>query len=98
MPSRFTHAQLVDKALLLLREVAHHCSQSGSAVEPSRGLRLALALLYTGGDPRPFYEFWTLATERPEREPEVLAIAFGRFQRLRSCIAAISKVNGVDYY
>ena len=98
MPSRFTHTQLVDKALLLLREVAHRCSQTGTAVEPSRGLRLALALLYTGGDPRPFYEFRTLATEGPDRKPEVIAIAFGRFQAMRSCMAVISKANGVDYY
>lgn len=49
-----------------------------------------------GGDQRPFEEFWTLETERACQEREVEAIAIGRFQAMGTCVAAISRLNGVE--
>ena len=62
----------------------------------SRGLRLALTVLYPGGDRARFDAFWQMATEPCDYEVD--AIAFGRFQAMRSCMAAIRRANGVDYY
>ena len=96
MPSRFTHEQLVDKALLTLREALHQRYKTRQPLPTSRGLRLALAVLYPGGDRGSFDAFWQMATEAAEHEVD--AIAFGRFQAMRTCMAAISRANGVDYY
>ena len=96
MPSRFTHEQLVDKALLVLREALHQRYETRQPLPASGGLRLELAVLYTGGDRTTFDDFWKQATEPCDYEVD--AIAFGRFQAMRTCMAAISRANGVDSY
>ena len=55
-------------------------------------LRLALAFLYTGGNRRPFDEFWKAATGGGDGE--VYALAFGRFQTMRACLEAIHRLHG----
>ena len=49
-------------------------------------------MLYAGGDRTSFDAFWKQATEPCDYEVD--AIAFG--QAMRTCMAAISRVNGVD--
>lgn len=93
---RFSREQLVDKALLALREAIEEVGRREGSIERSRHLRFVLAFLYTGGDRRPFDQFWEAATRGTLGQKEVMAIHFGRRQTMRSCLAAISRLHGVE--
>jgi muramidase (phage lysozyme) len=96
---RFAQEQLVDKALMALREAMTDCYHSGRGVAPTRALRFALAFLYTGGDRQPFDDFWRDVTQlHGADQAEVMSTAFGRYQTLRSNLNRIARLHGVDYY
>lgn len=91
---RFTEDELVDKALLALREIAM-AHQQGPW--PHRDtLRAVLAFLYRGGDREPYDRFYRAATQAGEGE--VLSQSFGRFQTMRAAYAAIAREWGRDYW
>jgi hypothetical protein len=97
MPSRFSHDELIDKALAALREAAQQIHNRAGPVDRSAALRFALAFLANGHDDRAFVLFWKAAT-RPLGAHEARhpggSIAFGRLQSLDNALGFIHRLHG----
>lgn len=98
MPNRFTDAELVDKALLVLREVVQQVRDRAGPVERSAALRFALAFLANEHADRAYVAFWNAATraagtmEGPSHRQS--AEHFGRLQTLDNACGFIHRLHG----
>lgn len=91
-PSRFTKDELVDKALLAVKEAARQRARD-EAVPRTHALRFALAFLADGQDRRVYDMFWKAVTE-PLRAGEVLSDSFGRRQTIDNACGFIHRKHG----
>lgn len=90
MPTRFTRAELVDRALAALKEAADLRLRNEPV--PPQTLRFVLAFLAAGHERSAYDDLWKALTVPVSHE--VGALAFGRRQTINNLVAFIYRMHG----